>query len=75
VILAGPAEMIAAMPVAGDGAPDRMSAICGSYRRDGAPVAGAVRNLLNKLLHRGPDGNAAWSKIAVGLGHAMLHPN
>jgi asparagine synthase (glutamine-hydrolysing) len=51
-----------------------MSAICGLYRRDGAPVdADAVRSMLGKLLHRGPDGHAAWSKHAVGLGHAMLH--
>src|SRR5271155_2078366 len=51
-----------------------MSAICGLYRRNGAPVsADAVQSMLGRLLHRGPDGHAVWSKNAVGLGHAMLH--
>jgi len=51
-----------------------MSAICGLYRRNGAPVAAdGVLSMLGRLLHRGPDGHAVWSKNAVGMGHAMLH--
>ena len=51
-----------------------MSAICGLYRRDGAPVGvELVQSMLGKLVHRGPEGQRAWSKDAVGLGHSMLH--
>lgn len=50
-----------------------MSAICGLYRRDGCPVgAEPVTGMLDRLLHRGPDGHSVWSKDAVGMGHSLL---
>lgn len=51
-----------------------MSAICGVFLRDRAPLASdAVPRMLGTLLHCGPDSQFAWSQGEIGLGHAMLY--
>ncbi|MBI5425709.1 MAG: hypothetical protein HZA32_16655 [Opitutae bacterium] len=50
-----------------------MSAICGLFQRDGAPVdAGAVRRMVDVLAHWGPDATGAWHGGPTGVGHAAL---
>ena len=51
-----------------------MSAVCGIFRRDGGPAGTVlIQGMLGKLLHRGPDGQSAWSNDVVAFGHSMLH--
>jgi len=51
-----------------------MSAICGIFYRDGCTVNhDLIKNMNDKLVHRGPDGSKTWHKSCLGLGHQMLH--
>jgi asparagine synthase (glutamine-hydrolysing) len=51
-----------------------MSGICGIFRRNGEPVTGAsLQAMLERLRHRGPDGEGVWFDGAAGFGHCMLH--
>jgi asparagine synthase (glutamine-hydrolysing) len=50
-----------------------MSAIVGIYRFDQLPVeCSSVRQMVDTLVHRGPDGSEVWCNGPVGLGHRML---
>ncbi len=51
-----------------------MSGICGIFRRNGEPVTGpSLEAMLERLRHRGPNGEAVWFDGATGFGHCMLH--
>jgi asparagine synthase (glutamine-hydrolysing) len=50
-----------------------MSAIVGIYYLDGRPVDRSdLKRMVEKLAHRGPDGEDIWHKGSVGFGHRML---
>jgi asparagine synthase (glutamine-hydrolysing) len=50
-----------------------MSAILGIYNLDDTPVNRRdLVQMLEKLMHRGPDGAGIWQEGAIGLGHQML---
>lgn len=50
-----------------------MSGIVGIYYRDGQPVDPIdLGRMVDKLAHRGPDGQHIWHHGPVGLGHLML---
>ena len=50
-----------------------MSAIVGIYCLDGQPVDRAdLGRMVETLAHRGPDGEGAWRRGPVGLGHRLL---
>ncbi|HOI41198.1 MAG TPA: lasso peptide isopeptide bond-forming cyclase, partial [Methanobacterium sp.] len=51
-----------------------MSAITGIFRRDGQNVDPAeIKNMNDKLAHRGLDGSRTWCEGSVAFGHQMLH--
>ncbi|HLK67788.1 MAG TPA: lasso peptide isopeptide bond-forming cyclase [Bryobacteraceae bacterium] len=51
-----------------------MSGICGVFRRNGQPEGvQLVQSMLDRLSHRGPDGEGVWHDGPVALGHCMLH--
>ena len=51
-----------------------MSGIAGLYRLDGQPADRAsMKRMIERMSHRGPDGQNAWAQGAIGLGHGMLH--
>ena len=48
-----------------------MSGIVGMVAPDGRPASPALlRNMIDSIAHRGPDGTAVWAEGSVGLGHA-----
>jgi asparagine synthase (glutamine-hydrolysing) len=50
-----------------------VSGIVGIFYLDGRPVqAASVEGMLEKLIHRGPDGKGIWCSGSVGMGHCML---
>ncbi|MBE9569429.1 MAG: lasso peptide isopeptide bond-forming cyclase [Proteobacteria bacterium] len=50
-----------------------MSAIIGIYYPDGRPVAeNHLKQMVEILAHRGPDGAGVWNRGSVGMGHRML---
>ena len=50
-----------------------MSAITGIYYRGGQKVnPEQIKNMNNRLSHRGPDGSAVWVDGSVAFGHQML---
>ncbi|TCJ15477.1 lasso peptide isopeptide bond-forming cyclase [Rubrobacter taiwanensis] len=50
-----------------------MSAIAGLVYFDGRPAEHrALKRMLDRVVHRGPDGTGAWSEGGAGLGHRML---
>ncbi len=50
-----------------------MSAIAGVYFRDGAPqAADALKRLMARMDHHGPDGRGRWDREEVALGHLAL---
>lgn len=50
-----------------------MSAICGTFYRDGRPVsAETVSAMVSALAHWGADGQGAWAEGSVGLGHVAM---
>ena len=53
-----------------------MCGICGVVRFDGKPLAGATREALQQIVHRGPDHVEAWNyagtKVSIELGAARL---
>ena len=50
-----------------------MSAITGIFNRNGMSVKSeSIKQINNRLSHRGPDGSAVWTDGAVALGHQML---
>ncbi len=50
-----------------------MSGIAGIFRRDGGPAGeSSIRNMVERIAHRGPDRNDVWSEGSVAFGHAML---
>jgi asparagine synthase (glutamine-hydrolysing) len=50
-----------------------MSAIAGRVNFEGCPVdAAELRQMIDTLAHRGPDGGNIWVEAFVGLGHRML---
>lgn len=51
-----------------------MSGIIGTYHGNGEPASEAgLAGMMERIAHRGPDGQAVWCDGPVGLGHAMLH--
>ena len=50
-----------------------MCGIAGQFELNGAPAAAALtQRMLDRIAHRGPDGEAIWSEGSVGLGHRRL---
>lgn len=50
-----------------------MSGIVGIFHVDGASVnVDVLRQMVDLLAHRGPDGSGVWHGASVGLGHRML---
>lgn len=51
-----------------------MSGITGIFRRDGQGiVTDEIKQMNDKLAHRGPDGSKIWCEGPVAFGHQMLH--
>lgn len=51
-----------------------MSAIAGFWHLDGRPAQHAeLQRVLHRLSHRGPDGQGAWRRGEIALGHRLLH--